>query len=146
MVVVSAVAIAFGIFVILAQAQAIFVPYFTPTYIEFEGLQKQYPVNGSMTYVISLKGFGSNCIAFEMEMLHVDSSIPGGEERVAYFSKIDDCRTTQISQGEYSYSQDFSYSGSVVLGKPGDYKVNVNVFDEITRQNSTDSRPFKVAG
>jgi hypothetical protein len=136
------VAIGFSIFIFLAQAQVIFVPYFTPTYIEFEGLQEQYPINGSMTYVISLMGFGSNCIAFKMEMLREDT-ITGGEERIAYFNKIDDCRTIQISQGPYNYSRDFSYSGSV-LGKPGDYRVYVNVFDEITRQNATDNRPFKI--
>jgi hypothetical protein len=142
--VVISIIVAFGIFVALAQAQIIFVSYFTPTYIEFERLQKEYPLNGSMNFSVSLKGFGSNCIAFKMEMLRKESSAAGSEEQVAYHNKIDDCRKIQISQRPYNYSQDFSYSGPVVLGKTGEYKVQVNVFDEITKQNSTSIQRFMV--
>jgi hypothetical protein len=140
----TSIIVTFGIFVALAQAQIIFVPYFTPTHIEFEGLHKEYPLNGSMNFSVSLKGFGSNCIAFKMEMLREASSAAGGEEQVAYHNKIDDCRKMQISQGPYNYSQDFSYGGPVVLGRTGEYKVQVNVFDEITKQDSTSIQRFMV--
>ena len=137
-------AVAIGTIVVLSQAQIIFLPYFTPAKIEFHGLQDEYPVNGSMTYTISLKGYGSNCIGFTAQMLHMDESLPKGEERVAYFSKTDDCRKISISQGPYNYSQSFSYSGNVVLGYPGDYRVEVAVYDEITGQNYREMRAFTV--
>ena len=137
-------AIAIVVFVGLVHAQVIFLPYFTATKIEFSGLQDEYPVNGSMTYTISLKGYGSNCIGFTAQVLHMDESLPKGEERVAYFSKTDDCRKISISQGPYNYSQSFSYSGNVILGYPGDYRVEVAVYDEITGQNYREMRAFTV--
>jgi hypothetical protein len=143
-IIVASSALILALFFGLARAQLIFFPYFTPTKIEFHGLEDQYPVNGSMTYTISLKGYGSNCIGFTAQTLRNESSLAGGEERVAYFSKTDDCRKISISQGAYNYSQNFSYSGPVVLGELGDYKVKVNVFDQITRQNYTDMRAFVV--
>ena len=138
-----AAAVAFGAFVALAQAHAIFVPYFTPTRIDFQGLEDQYPVNGSMNYLISLNGYGSNCIAFEAEMVREESLLPEGEQ-VAYYSQVQDCRVIEISEGPYNYTRSFSYGGPVVLGKPGNYQINVNVFDQITRQNHTDARSFIV--
>jgi hypothetical protein len=143
-IVASSSTLVLALFIALAQAQLLFLPYFTPTKIEFYGLEDQYPVNGSMTYTISLKGYGSNCIGFTAQTLRKESSLPGGEERVAYFSKTDDCRKISISQGAYNYSQNFSYSGHIVLGEPGDYKVKVDVLDQITRQNYTDTRIFTV--
>lgn len=137
-------AVAMGTIVVLSQAQIIFLPYFTPAKIEFQGLQDEYPVNGSMTYTVSLKGYGSNCIGFTAQTLRKEDSLPKGEERVAYFSKTDDCRKISISQGPYNYSQSFSYSGHVVLGHPGDYRVEVAVYDEITGQNYREMRAFKV--
>lgn len=139
----AAAAIAFGGFVALAQAHAIFVPYFTPTRIEFQGLQDRYPASGSMSYDISVKGYGSNCIAFKAEVLREDNSLAGGQESVAYFNRIQDCRIINISQGPYNYSQSFSY-GDIVLAKPGDYRVDVEVLDQITKQNHTDTRSFRV--
>jgi len=139
----AATAVAFGLFVVLAQAHVILVPYFTPARIEFQGLEDRYPVNGSINYSISLKGYGSNCIAFEAGIFWQDSSLPE-EERVAYFNQIQDCRKIDISQGQYNYTKDFSYSGYTVLGKPGSYRIDVNVFDQITRQNYTDTRQFTV--
>ena len=137
-------AVAIGTIVVLSQAQIIFLPYFTPAKIEFQGLQDEYPVNGSMTYTVSLKGYGSNCIGFTAQTVRKEDSLPKGEERVAYFSKTDDCRKISISQGPYNYSQSFSYSGHVVLGHPGDYRVEVAVYDEITGQNYREMRAFKV--
>src|SRR5439155_17375322 len=137
-------AVAIGTIVVLSQAQIIFLPYFTPAKIEFQGLQDEYPVNGSMTYTVSLKGYGSNCIGFTAQTVRKEGSLPKGGERVAYFSKTDDCRKISISQGAYNYSQSFSYSGNVVLGYPGDYRVEVVVFDEITKQNSMEMRAFRV--
>jgi hypothetical protein len=131
-------AIAFGIFVAMAQAQAIYVPYFTPTKIEFQDLEGQYPLNGSMNYEISLKGYGSNCIAFEAEMVRGDG------ERAAYYNQIQDCRTIEISEGPYNYTRSFSYSGDVVLGEPGSYQVNVRASDQITGQQYASSQSFIV--
>ena len=91
-----------------------------------------------MNYEISLKGYGSNCIAFEAEMVR------GLSEQAAYYSQVQDCRKVEISEGSYNYAKSFAYSGPVVLGKPGKYQINVDVFDQITRQNHTDTRSFIV--
>src|SRR2546426_10033107 len=85
-------AVAMGTIVVLSQAQIIFLPYFTPAKIEFQGLQNEYPVNGSMTYTVSLKGYGSNCIGFTAGALRKEGAVRKGEGRVAYCSKTDDCR------------------------------------------------------
>jgi len=140
----SSFGVIFTAIIALAQAQVLFLPYFTPAKIQFHGLNDQYPVNGSMNYEISLVGYGSNCISFTSQILRKESSSTGGDERVAYFSKTDDCRKITISQGAYNYRQNFSYGGHVVLGHPGDYKLKVDVIDEITKQNSTDFRVFTV--
>lgn len=134
----------FGLFIALAQAQVILVPFFTPARIEFQGLQDQYVMNGSMIYTISLKGYGSNCIAFEAGIFRQDSSLPAGEERVAYYNQVQDCRKIDILRGQYNYTKSFSYSGNSVLGKPGDYRVDVGVFDQITRQNYNKTHSFIV--
>ena len=137
-------ALVFALFFALAQAQLIFLPYLTPTKIEFHGLEDQYPVNGSMKYAISLKGYGSNCISFTAQIVRNDGPLPDGGERIAYFSKTDDCRKISISQGAYNYTRNFSYSGDTVLGKPGDYRIKVEVFDQVTKQNLSDMRGFRV--
>lgn len=144
MIVVLSSALVFALFFALAQAQILFLPYFTPTKIEFHGLEDQYPVNGSIAFVISLKGYGSNCINFTAQILRNDGTLPDGGERMAYFSKKDDCRKISISQGAYNYTRNFSYSGDAVLGKPGDYRIKVEVFDQVTKQNLSDMRAFKV--
>jgi hypothetical protein len=75
----AAATVAFGIFIVaMAQVQTVFLPYFTPTRIEFQGLEGQYAVNGLMAYAISLKGYGSNCIAFETGIYRQDSSLQSG--------------------------------------------------------------------
>lgn len=140
----AAVAAAFGIFIAIAQVQVLFVPFFTPTRFEFQGLEGQYPVNGSMAYTIYLKGYGSNCIEFEAAIFREDGSLPQGEERVAYFGQKQDCREIDISQGRYNYTKSFSYGGNAVLGKPGDYRLEVAVFDQITEQNYYEIRSFIV--
>ena len=133
-----------GVFIVLAQTHAIYVPYFTPARIEFQGLEDRYPVNGSINYAVSLKGYGSNCVAFEAGIFRKDGSLPQGEERVAYYNQIQDCRKIDISQGPYNHTRSFSYSGEVVLGKPGTYRVDVDIFDQITGQNSVGTRSFIV--
>jgi hypothetical protein len=134
----------FAIFLLMAQYQFIFVPFFTPSHVEFRGLEDQYAANGSMSYTVSLKGFGSNCVAFEAELIRHEP-LSHAEERVAYYSKIDDCRTIQVSQGPYNYSKDFNYSGPVVLGKAGEYKLRVAVTDEITKGSFSSEKAFRVA-
>ena len=140
----ATIASAFGIFIAIAQAQLVFVPFFTPTRIEIKGLESQVPANGSMAYTISLKGYGSNCIAFESGIFRENDSLPQGEERVAYFGQKQDCRVIAISQGQYNYTKSFSYTGSAVLGKSGDYRVEVEVIDQITGQNYSERRSFSV--
>jgi hypothetical protein len=127
-------AIAVGVFVALAQAHAVSVPYLTPTRVEFQGLEDRYPVNSSMNYAVSLKGYGSNCINFDAQLVRENYSLPGGTERTAYFDQTQDCRKINISQGPYNYTRIFSYSGSTILGKPGGYRVDVEVLDQITKQ------------
>ncbi|MEW6605216.1 MAG: hypothetical protein AB1351_11100 [Thermoproteota archaeon] len=135
----SAAAIAVGIFVSMAQAQAIFVPYLTPTRIEFQDLESEYPVNGIMNYSISLTGYGSNCIDFQAQVIREQD-----KERVAYFGEVQDCRKIEISQGPYNYTKSFVYSGSTVLGKAGNYEIQVNVRDQITDQRYAKTRSFVV--
>jgi hypothetical protein len=135
----AAAAVAVGVFVALAQAHAISVPYLTPMRIEFKGLDAQYPVNGSMGYAISVKGYGSNCLDFEAQVIHEES-----KDRVAYFGEVEDCRKIEIAQGPYNYTQSFSYSGATVLGRPGDYRIEVGVTDQITGQRHNETRPFIV--
>lgn len=141
----SGIAIAFfGVFVAIAQSYIIIVPYFTPTLIEFETLQERYPVNGSISYTVSLRGYGSNCIAFKVEMFREIGSLSEGRETVAYWSQIQDCRTIELAQGPYNYSKNFTYSGYTILGKPGKYQINVEVFDQITKQKSVSTKQFYV--
>lgn len=139
-----AFAVVFGLFIALVLAHVVVVPYLSPVHIDFQGVNDRYPVNGSIDYSISLKGYGSNCIAFEQQVLQEDKSLAKGEERVAYFNQIQDCRKIHISYAPYNYTRSFSYSGSTVLGKPGDYKIQVHIFDQITRQNLTDTHSFIV--
>lgn len=133
------VAIIVGIFVAMAQAQAIFVPYLTPTHIEFQGLESKYPVNGTMNYSISLTGYGSNCIDFQAQVIRGQDN-----ERVAYFGEIQDCRKIEIARGPYNYTKSFVYSGSTVLGIVGSYEIQVNVRDQITDQRYAETRSFVV--
>lgn len=136
----AAVAAAIGIFVAMAQAQAIFVPYLTPTRLEFSGLENEYPVNGTMNYSISLKGYGSNCIDFQAQVIREQ-----GNERVAYFGEVQDCRKIEIAQGAYNYTKSFTYTGNTVLGVAGSYYVQVSVRDQITGQNHSEIRTFIVS-
>lgn len=135
----SAAAVSVGIFVAMAQAQAIFVPYLTPTRIEFSGLESEYPVNGTMNYSISLRGYGSNCIDFKAEVIREMDN-----ERVAYFEQVQDCRKIETAYGAYNYTKSFSYTGSTVLEVAGSYQILVNVHDQITNQNHSEMRPFIV--
>ena len=137
-------AVGFSIFLGLAQTQLIFVPYLTTTSIHFEGLQDTYVVNGSMDYIIYLRGYGSNCIAFEAGIFREKDQPSSEEERVAYYSQTQDCRKIDISQGQYNYTKSFSYSGNTVLGEPGNYRVDVNVLDQGTGRTYSEKRSFIV--
>jgi hypothetical protein len=128
--------------IVTVGPQSISAPFLAPTTIEFDGLQSQYPVNGSINFSVSLKGYGSNCIAFRMELIRHDSSDSAALQRVAYYDKIDDCRKISIVEGSFNYTKDFSYNGSAVLGKTGHYTVQVTVTDQITKLNVTSMRSF----
>jgi hypothetical protein len=138
----AATAVTFVAFVALAQAHAIFVPYFTPARIEFEGLEDRYPVNGSIGYTISLKGYGSNCVAFEAGIFREGGS--SEEERVVYYNQIQDCRKIEVSQGPYNHTRNFTYAGQNILSMPGDYRIEVNMLDQTTGQNYHETRSFTV--
>jgi hypothetical protein len=135
----AAAAIAVGIFISMAQAQAIFVPYFTPTHIKFQGLEKEYPINGTMNYSVSLTGYGSNCIDFQAQVIREHD-----KERVAYFGEVQDCRKIEIAHGAYNYTKSFTYSGNTVLGVAGDYHIQVNVRDQTTNQSHSAINSFIV--
>ncbi|HXG06870.1 MAG TPA: hypothetical protein VNI77_06045 [Nitrososphaera sp.] len=135
----AAAAITVGILLALAQLHTIFVPYLTPMRMEFVGLESEYPVNGTMHYTISLRGYGSNCIDFQAQVIREQD-----KERVAYFREVQDCRKIEIVQGAYNYTKSFTYSGSTVLGVAGRYQVLVNVHDQITDQYHSETRSFVV--
>jgi hypothetical protein len=134
----AAAAVAVGVFVALAQSHAISVPYLTPARIEFEGLNDLYPVNGSMDYSVSVRGHGSNCLDFQASVIREP------DERVAYFGEVQDCRKIEIAEDPYNYTKSFSYTGATVLGRPGDYRIQVDVLDQITKQSFGETRPFIV--
>ncbi len=130
-------AIAFAVFIALASTQTIVVPYFTPTTIEFSGLEKEYPVNGSISYTVSVKGYGSNCAILKVVTIHDGAD-------VAFYRKADDCRYIEISYGPYNYTQNFSVDGPAVIGQAGEYVVQAEFEDQINGQKVVDSRSFIV--
>ncbi len=130
---------AFGIYIILAEAQLIFVPVFTPTTLNVDGIADSYPVNGSMNFSVTAKGYGSNCVILKSTITDQQSN-----NQVAFFRKADDCRYIPIVYGQYNYTRSFSYHGSVVLGKPGDYLLHIEFTDEITGTKQVVERTFKV--
>jgi hypothetical protein len=130
---------AFGFYIILAEAQLIFVPVFTPTTLSIDGVAASYPVNSSINYSVTVKGYGSNCLALKATITNEQSN-----SQVAFFRKADDCRYMTISYGAYNYTRSFSYQGNAVLGKAGDYLLHVEFTDEITGDKQVLDKTFKV--
>lgn len=132
----GAAAAAFGIFVALAQAQVILVPYFTPAALEVQGLDDSYQVNGPAQFTVVAKGYGSNC-----HMLEVAATQEG--ERVSYYKRADDCRFMEITHGRYNLTRSFEY-GSEALGKAGQYTVDIRFEDLADGTRAVTSRTFEV--
>lgn len=133
----GAAAAAFGVFVALAQAHVILVPYFTPAALEVQGLAASYQEGEQARFTVAAKGYGSNCHMLEVEALQ-------GGERVSYFKRADDCRFMTITHGQYNMTRSFEY-GSEVLQKTGQYTVNIKFKDLIDGTSAETIRAFQVA-
>ena len=135
----GAAAAALGVFVALAQAHVIFVPYFTPATLRIEGLQQRYSVNGDATFTVTADGYGSNCHMLQVEILHEG-------ERAAYYRKADDCRFMEITHGRYNLTRTFDYGGEDVLGREGDYMLQVQFEDLVDGTRASATKTFQVGG
>lgn len=126
----------FVIFVFLAQAHIILVPFFSPTILEIEGLRQNYRVGEKAGFLVRVDGYGSNCHMLQTEVL-----LDG--ERVSYYKKADDCRFMIITHGPYNFTKSFDY-GSEVLGKEGTYKLDVQFEDLKDGNRASATRTFMV--
>lgn len=124
---------AFIIFAALAYMQVIFVPYFTPVTLQIEGLRQEYHAGESMTFVVNVNGYGSNCHMLQVEALNQQ------DERVSYYRKADDCRFMTITHGPYNLTRAFDYDSEKVFGSKGAYKLDVQFEDLVdgTRASAT---------
>jgi hypothetical protein len=132
----GAAAAAFGIFVALAQAHVILVPYFTPAALEVQGLAPSYEIGQDARFDVTANGYGSNCHMLEVEAVH-------GGERVSYFKRADDCRFMEITHGQYNMTRPFEY-GTQVLQDTGQYTVDIRFEDLIDGTKAQTSRTFQV--
>lgn len=135
----GAAAAAFGVFVALAQAHVIFVPYFTSATLRIEGLQETYAVDGNATFTVTADGYGSNCHMLQVEILHRG-------ERMSYYRKADDCRFMDITHGRYNLTRTFDYGGKDVFGMEGDYNLQVQFEDLADGTKASATRAFRVEG
>ncbi|MGI0019186.1 MAG: hypothetical protein ACREAY_01805 [Nitrososphaera sp.] len=126
----------FAVFVVLAQAQAISVPFFTPATIRVNGLGDNYGLNGDATFTITAHGYGSNCHALQVEAVH-------DGERKSFYRKADDCRYMEITHGPYNFTRSFEY-GSEVLSSKGEYKLDVRFEDLVDGRKASLTRNFSV--
>jgi hypothetical protein len=131
-------AAAFAVFVALAQAHVIFVPYFTPTVILVEGLREEYRAGEDVDFIVSVEGYGSNCHMLQVETLDAEG------ERASFYRRADDCRTMTITHGQYNLTRAFDYDGSTVLGKGGTYDTKVQFEDLIDGTKASVTRKFTV--
>lgn len=129
-------AVAFAAFVALAQAQVLSVPYFTPATIRIDGLDDVYGASESANFVVTAKGYGSNCHMLQAELLHEG-------ERKSFYRKADDCRFMQITHGPYNFTRPFEYDSQVLA--EGAYKLDVVFEDLVDGKKATASRAFSVA-
>jgi hypothetical protein len=134
----GAAAAAFGVFIALAQAHVILVPYFTPVALEVQGLESSYQSGVPAQFTVIAKGYGSNCHSLEVEAMHEG-------ERVSYFKRADDCRFMEITHGQYNFTRSFEY-GSEVLGKAGAYTIDIRFEDLVDGTKAETERMFQVRG
>jgi hypothetical protein len=131
------VAAVFAIFVTVAQLQAIFVPYFTPTTLQVDGLEQSYGPGKNATFTVSVRGYGSNCHLLQVETRDRDG------QRASFYSKADDCRFMTITHGPYNFTRSFDY-GSEVFAKPGSYKLDVQFQDLVDGRKTSVTKSFIV--
>lgn len=136
--IIAAAAVAFGVFVALAQAHAIRVPYFTPTKIELEGLEQTYPAAGNVTFTATVSGYGSNCHMLQAEILFEG-------ERRTFYRKADDCRFMDITSGPYNLTRAFEYGGKEVFGQEGAYDLDVSFEDLVNGNKASIRKTFNIA-
>jgi hypothetical protein len=128
-------AIAFAVFVALAQAQVLNVPYFTPATISIDGLDDAYAEGEKASFVVTAKGYGSNCHMLQAELLHEG-------ERKSFYRKADDCRFMDITHGQYNFTRPFEYD-SQLLAK-GSYRLDVLFEDLVDGKKASTTRTFNV--
>lgn len=126
----------FAVFVVLAQAQAISVPFFTPATVTVDGLGSSYRPNEDATFTVTVHGYGSNCHALQVEATH-------DGERKSFYRKADDCRYMEITHGQYNFTRSFDYEGKV-LDTKGDYKLDIQFEDLIDGKKASLTRNFSV--
>ena len=135
-------AIAFSIFMILAQTQTLSVPIFTPTTVLIEGLQEKYNVYETVNFVVKIEGYGSNCHQLEVSTSILDAA---HINRVAYYSKADDCRFMAITHGPYNFTKAFSYGGGgAIFNKEGTYTIDATFNDLVDHHSVRVKRSFTI--
>lgn len=133
----SVVAAGIAIFVALAQSQTILVPGASPAILEIRGLNGTYSIGEKANFVVTVKGYGSNC-----HMLQVQAANRNGE-RESFYKKADDCRFMAITHGPYNFTRSFEY-GNEVTGKQGTYALDFEFKDLVDGQVASTTRSFVV--
>lgn len=131
----GAAVVAFGVFVALAQAHVIMVPYFTPAALKVQGLGDSYNSGEPVRFTVVAEGYGSNCHSIEVEATHEG-------ERVSYFKRADDCRFMEIAHGRYNFTRSFEYGSEV--GQAGRYTVDIKFEDLIDGAKAEKTEMFTV--
>ena len=126
------------VFVVLAQAHVIFVPYFTPVTLQVEGLQTDYQVGQDVSFRVSVDGYGSNCHMLQVETLDNEG------ERISFYRRADDCRVMSISHGKYNLTRTFDYDGPTILANEGTYNLDVRFEDLIDGTKKSSTKSFSV--
>ncbi|WP_337863922.1 hypothetical protein [Nitrososphaera sp.] len=137
---VATAAAAFGVFVALAQSQAISVPYLTPTTLEIKGLQEApYGTGDVARFSVTAKGYGSNCHALEVEALGEDG------KRLSYYRKADDCRYMPITYGPYNFTRPFEYGKEVLASGAGTVRLNILFEDLVDGKRVSETRSLRIS-
>ncbi|WP_415283014.1 hypothetical protein [Candidatus Nitrososphaera sp. FF02] len=131
----GAAAVAFGVFVALAQTHVIFVPYFTQAVLKVQELAGSYDIGEPVRFVVTAEGYGSNCHSLEVQAVHEG-------ERASYFKRADDCRFMEITHGQYNMTRSFEYGSEV--GQAGQYTVEIKFEDLVDGTKAVATKTFEV--
>ena len=134
----GAVAATFVVFVALAQAHIILVPYFTPAVLRVEGLGQEYGLGQDVSFQVVVNGYGSNCHMLEVEALDERG------ERVSYYRRADDCRFMTITHSQYNFTRPFDYDGQTVIANEGTYKIEFQFEDLVDGTKASATRTLVV--